>query len=267
MEQNIRNFEPLHYVLKGESIAKHHERSLSMSGHTTESNLAEIVTQNLRAAKVFERYEIDYYCNGNRSLREACDANGTDVEQLISELREIDEQSETDFDSMSIANLIVYIVDTHHAYMKKLLPDISQRFHKIEELEGPLPSDAIALIHAFHEVKVDLVAHTASEENEVFPHINKLYDLSKSGGRDSSSQSGALNTQIYLMENEHMNARDGVSLLRSLSGDFTADDAEDTATAELYKQLQALYYDVHIHIHMENNILHPRALQLEKSLL
>jgi regulator of cell morphogenesis and NO signaling len=235
-----------------------------MSGDTLDHTLGEIVSRNLHTAKVLERYEIDYYCDGGRSLREAAEEAGADAQKLAAEIAAIDSQSDTDFVSMSIDALIEYIVDTHHAFMKKLLPDISRRFHGIEE-NGPLPSSMVSLVHAFHEVKADLVTHTATEEKEVFPYINKLYNLSIDESTDNSKLNEVLDEQILQMEKEHVSAKNGVAALKSMTGDFAANNA-DPAISELIRLLQSLYYDVHLHIHMENNLLHPRAIQLEKSL-
>ncbi len=226
---------------------------------TTERTLGEIAAGNPGAVRVFEKHQLDYCCGGDRPIEQACREKGLSVKQL---LREVEQAAATeppqDWTGRSLAELIDHIVSTHHAYLKAELPALEARIAKVLEAHGAAHSSSLVpLGHTFADMKAELSAHMMKEEMILFPLIKQM---------EAGTHYGSVSAPIRVMEYEHDSAATALREMRRLTSDYSLPpDACHTYRA-LFGGLRALEIDLHLHIHLENNILFPRAAELEEKL-
>lgn len=226
------------------------------------TTLGDIVAKDYHAAAIFERYGLDFCCGGRMSLADACRQRGVDVEAVSSELvhlaRTPEETAPEDPDT-----LIAHIVSRHHAYVRDAIPLIQSHLAKVIAAHGRTHPEVIRIASHFDEVAEELTLHLAKEERVLFPYIHSLAAASQNGAPPPPDVFGTVQNPIRMMETEHQNAGDELSAIRSLSSEYKA-PADACATYRLvYAELQAFERDLHRHVHLENNVLFPRAIELE----
>lgn len=238
---------------------------------TTEKTVGDIACQTPAAAKVFDKYGIDYCCGGKVLLEQACRERGIAPEALLAELESSAAEGpseEKDWTSAPLPELIQHIVDTHHSYLKENLPRLAQIVDKVVVAHGEKHGESLLPLQAlFRELKDELESHMWKEEMVLFPLIRSLDQAASTGGPLPAAHCGSINNPIRVMEHEHETAGRALSGMRSLTRNYTLpEDACNTYRA-LFYELPRLEADLHLHIHLENNILFPRAARLEASLL
>ncbi len=223
--------------------------------------LAQIVNEKHQAASVFEKHGLDFCCKGKRSLEKACAENNLPVETVIGELNAVlgnDQSAVMDFDKLSLTELINYIVSTHHAYTKKELPQIFAWLQKVSAKHGDRHPELYRIFECFVSLKEELENHMKKEELILFPRIKELEnskDYSKLG-------SHYLQAPVDVMEHEHEHAGNLLKEIHHYSHNY-APPADACTTYRLsFAALQAFEIDLHRHIHLENNILFPKAIEL-----
>jgi len=220
---------------------------------TRETTVGSVATDHPLATRVFARHGIDFCCGGGKPLAEACATHGIDIETVLAELeREIQAASDSSnpqirWDQEPLAALIDHILMTYHEPLKIELPRLEQMTRKVVEVHGDKdPARFSSLLTTFLAIKADIDQHLPKEEQILFPMI-------KSG-------EGALAAgPMQVMEMEHENLGGLLQQVRQLTDDFQAPEGACNTWRALWAGLEDLERSLHEHIHLENNILHPRA--------
>jgi regulator of cell morphogenesis and NO signaling len=230
---------------------------------TANETVSEIVAANPSSARIFERYGIDFCCGGNRPLAEACAEKGLSVEQFSRQLMDADAPvAARDWRETPLAELIDHIVGKHHLYLRAEMPEIERKLHKVIEAHGDRHGETLsALRQVFAALKAELSEHMMKEEHILFPMIRRMETTSS-----LAMPPGAINHPIRVMEHEHASAGQALAEMRRLTGAYQPPQDACNTFRVLYRQMEELESDLHIHIHLENNILFPRAAELETSL-
>jgi regulator of cell morphogenesis and NO signaling len=230
---------------------------------TASETVGEIVAANPSSARLFERYGIDYCCSGNTPLAEACSQKGLSVEEFSRELLAADAPArEQDWRSAPLAELIDHIVARHHGYLRTEMPEIEGKIGKVLQAHGDRHGDQLsALGRVFGGLKTELSEHMMKEEHILFPAIRRMEATSS-----LAMPAGAIHYPIRVMEHEHATAGQALAEMRRLTDGFTPPDDACNTFRVLYRQMEELESDLHLHIHLENNILFPRAAELESTI-
>lgn len=228
--------------------------------------LREIATQRPAAVRVFEKYDLDYCCGGNRPLEQVCGERGLSPAALMEEVEAYARKApgERDWTKAPLPELIGHIVTKHHVYLNNELPVIEQRMAKVLAKHGANHPDLLGrLADLFAGLKAELEVHLRKEEMILFPAIEELEAAAEEGGRAMPVPFGTVKNPIRMMEHEHDAAGTALRTARELThGYVPPEDACPTFRA-LYHEMEELERDLHTHIHLENNILFPRAGELE----
>jgi regulator of cell morphogenesis and NO signaling len=234
-----------------------------------QSIIGKIVAENYKAASVFKKYKIDFCCNGNRSIADASRKKQMDEDTLINELKEATgekNQGEIDFKSFPLDLLVDYIEKTHHRYIDSKIPEITPYLDKIVSVHGDNHPELYEVERLFKESAGDLTAHLRKEELMLFPYIRQLVKEQISGGKKPVTKIGDAVEYIALMEDEHETEGERFRNISELTDDYTPpSDACNTYRVTL-SLLQEFEEDLHRHIHLENNILFPKAIALTEAM-
>jgi regulator of cell morphogenesis and NO signaling len=238
-----------------------------MTTLTADMTVGEIAAQLPASTRVFENHHIDFCCGGKRPLRDACQTRGLDPAAVLEEVEQAAgprTTSSIDWQSASLASLADYIVETHHAYLKTNMPRMEALLQKVLAAHGERHGGfLLPLAQTLHTLREELDAHLMKEERVLFPLIRSLESAGQGAAAAPPSHCGSVQNPIRVMVAEHDSAGDALVRIRELTGGFNPPaDACNTFRA-LYYELSQLESDLHRHIHLENNILFPRAVELE----
>ena len=229
---------------------------MSIEASTT---LADLVIQDSRRARVLERFDLDYCCHGHRSLSDAVAEADLDLDEVSEALDLPTVNAQQPITSQEQAALAHDIVDTHHAYMWAEMPRLQALVEKVHRVHGDRHLELARVHELFAAAVVELDPHMTKEERTVFPAISRM---EKTG---SPGVPGALAEQIDLLVQEHTVVGDHFKEINTVTGGYAApEDACGSYTAML-DGLKEMELDLHEHIHKENNILFPGALELERT--
>ena len=236
-----------------------------MSEPFERATVGEIVATDFRAASVFEQFGIDFCCGGRRSVAEACRDAATDpgiVERALQALPPADADEEDGVTQWPVKRLIDHIVGTHHAYVQSALPTIARYLAKLVEVHGPRHPELVRVSASFDQVSRDLLQHMLKEERILFPYILEL----TTDGRPRQSPFGTVQNPIRMMEREHQDVGDQLRLIRELTDAYTPPVGGCTTYRVCFAELERFERDLHRHVHLENNVLFPKAVELEHRL-
>jgi len=229
--------------------------------------LAQIVSADHRAASVFEKYNLDFCCNGKRSLQQACDEIQLPVDRIAGELSSVTSSCKTpvEFDKMSLTQLADYIVFTHHSYVKNEMPLVFGYLQKVASKHGDRHPEMRDVFEVFSAVKEEMEKHMQKEEFILFPRIKSL-ETEMAGKSGLNNKMAYLQLPIHLMEEEHEHAGRLLEEIRQLTDNYAPPEDACTTYRLSLAALQAFELDLHQHVHLENNILFPKPLQLFNTL-
>ena len=230
--------------------------------------LSEIVNEQGKAASVFEKYHLDYCCKGKRSLQKACEEENVVVENIVEDLENIfsDEVTTIDFKNCKLTDLSEYIVNTHHSYVKKEMPQLITYLQKVASKHGNRHPELYKIAEIFAEISNEMTAHMNKEETILFPRMKELEQNRFEPISLIAKTPGYLALPITIMENEHEDAGNKMNEIRILSNNYTPPEDSCTTFKLLFASLQAFEIDLHHHVNLENSILFPKALLLEKEI-
>ncbi len=231
-----------------------------------EQSVGEVVKQNIHAAPIFEAYGIDYCCGGKKSLNAACMEKDVDAARLKAELELLPERGSLDVASWETSFLIDYIVNTHHQYVKNMMPPIAAHAAKVATVHGAHHPEVREIAAIWQQVQMELESHMMKEERILFPFIKRLAAADRGEGQVSAGGFGTVRNPIEMMEHEHDSVGVAMDHMRKLGSDYTPPEDACTTFQLLYRELDEFERDLHIHIHLENNVLHPRAIAMEERL-
>lgn len=237
---------------------------LNVQGKT----VREIALEMPITTRVFEEFKIDYCCHGNTLFDEACRNVGASpdaVMEKIDGVLEVSDDKEFDWLAGStLCELIEYILDKHHTYTRQEVEQLTPLMEKVATRHGEHNPYLLELQRVFQKICDDLAPHMMKEEMVLFPYIQELETSLSSQLRASSPPFGTVLNPIRMMRMEHEEVGELLSRMRSISNDYTLPEEACPSFTALYHRFAEFERDIHQHIHLENNILFPRAVELEQ---
>lgn len=231
--------------------------------------LGEFVNQDFRLASFFSQKGLDFCCGGKKTLKQACTEKSLDYLDMLFQIEEFkaaSRQTSVPYQDWSLDFLADYIVNTHHTYVRKHLPDIQFFAEKVQRVHGDRHPELIRVYQLVMEIAEELTMHMMKEEQVLFPFIKALTLAKKTNEKLAPVHFGTVRNPIHMMEMEHEQVGHNLENIRTLTQNYLLpEDACGTYTV-LFQMLQAFEEDLHIHIHLENNVLFPQSLELEKEL-
>jgi regulator of cell morphogenesis and NO signaling len=234
-----------------------------------EETLGDIVAKDLSKAEVFKKYGLDFCCGGKKTVKEACAEKGVDFTKVQKELQNSDKTSVTTrplpYNDWSLDFLADYIVNTHHSYVKKTIPDIRTYADKVAKVHGAHHPELLKINKIAQEVCEEMSSHMVKEETVLFPYLKQLVAAKNNGTEKVKFGSlETVETPISMMEMEHEVVGNNMEEIREISNNYQIPDDGCASYSFLFKTLDEFENDLHIHVHLENNILFPKALDMEK---
>lgn len=225
--------------------------------------VGEFVRQRPTRARVFESLKIDYCCGGKVSLARACEKRGIEVSEVLQAISASDEQADlgplVDVDSMGLSELADHIEATHHAYLREELPRLDAMTEKVARVHGDRDERLYKMRQAFVALKAELEPHMMKEERILFPIVRQL----ETSNEHQEFHCGSVANPIRQMEHEHDQAGDALAILNESTDGYTPPEWACNTYRAMLDSLARLEADMHQHIHKENNVLFPKAIQLE----
>lgn len=236
---------------------------------TTNLTIGEIVKSNYKASDVFKKYGIDFCCGGNKTVAAVCKAKGLDEEVVLAELTQKlagSSESGIPYDELPIDFLATHIQKKHHRYVEEAIPVIMQYLDKIVQVHGGEHPELAEIRDLFKASAGELTMHMKKEELMLFPYVQKLARLREANTTEwQRPVFGSVENPISQMEEEHEAEGDRFRKIAALSNHYTPPADACNTYMVAFKKLQEFEEDLHLHIHLENNILFPKAKLLERT--
>jgi regulator of cell morphogenesis and NO signaling len=234
-----------------------------------EKTVRELAVENPASTRVFEKLGIDYCCGGNRSLREACQSANLRVDEVLDSLEKADlatrpAENEREWQAEPLASLIGHIQNTHHKYTREEIARLGPLFEKVCSVHGKNHSELFEVREIFQGLAQELTSHMMKEEMILFPYVLGMEANGSGNGPVVRPPFGSVQNPISMMEHEHDSAGNALRAMKEASSGYSSPGDACISYQTLYKALAAFEADLHQHIHLENNILFPRAVALEK---
>jgi len=234
----------------------------------SQMTVRDVALQIPDSTRVLEKLKIDYCCGGGRPLAEACVSAGVEVEKVIEMLTDASHSNEKDnrsldFQSLPLSQLITHIVETHHVFTKSEMDRLAALTEKVIGPHGENHPELIQVRDLFQRLCADLEPHMFREERILFPHIVTLEQAVTKNRPKPFAPFGSVNSPVRMMMMQHDAAGEILRELRRLTADYTVPLDACISYKTLYQALENFEKDLHQHIHLENNILFPKAVELE----
>jgi regulator of cell morphogenesis and NO signaling len=226
--------------------------------------------ENRIATRVFEKFGIDYCCGGDQSLEQACDRARVSIDQVLDALQMAEEEARAaqqvrDWQREPLSVLITHIKNTHHKYTREELARLTELLRKVCAVHGRNHSELFDIRNSFAGLAQELATHMMKEEMVLFPHIERMEEAVIQHEPLLPAPFGSVENPVGMMEHEHDSAGNALRTMRKASNEFTPPADACVSYQTLYTALIAFEADLHLHIHLENNILFPRAIAMEKA--
>lgn len=228
-----------------------------------QESLSSIALAHHQVIPVLEKYSLDFCCRGKKTLSEACAEKNIPLQQVIGEIREATNISKPvmPFTEMTAEQLIAYIVTTHHFYVKNTMPVILGQLEKLVSKHGERYPYLKRVLQLFSEVKNEMDAHMIKEERVLFPRIKEITSMSLSN-KEMIYPAAYILAPIQVMEAEHDHAGQCLFEIRDITHHYTPPEDACTTHRVCLEALKAFEADLHQHVHLENNILFPKAISM-----
>ena len=226
----------------------------------------ELAVELPAATRLFEKLGIDYCCGGATPLSDACVRAGLRLDDVVTSLERLGEAKEsptTDWQTARLNDLITHIGTTHHVFTREELDRIEPLLAKVCSVYGERRAELLRIQNLFQDLKRELLPHMMKEDQVLFPYIGELEAALDNGTAKPYAFFGTVRNPVRMMMTEHDAAGDVLRHIRELSDDFTPPADACVSYRTLYQALEGLEQDLHQHIHLENNILFPRAIEME----
>jgi regulator of cell morphogenesis and NO signaling len=241
---------------------------ITKHGANTEPTVGELAAADYRKAQVFKKFGLDFCCGGKKTVEEACAEKNISATQVLSELKLAEEQQfnrQYNYNEWDPAFLSDFIENNHHAYVKKSLQPVLELAVKVARVHGEAHPETKSVVASFNRVAQEMSSHMAKEEQVLFPYIHKLVQEKKTGVKEAASF-GSVKQPINMMEMEHDVVGKNMGYINQLTNGYTLPADACASYTLLYKWLKEFEDDLLQHVHLENNILFPKAIDLEKQL-
>lgn len=235
---------------------------------TATQTVRDIASENPSAVRVFEKYGIEYCCGGQIPLAEACTTKGLKVDDVLASLSAATgtlAPGERDWAREPLAGLTAHIVTAHHAYVTRETPRLKELAAKVVSRHGDTHKELAAIQAKVDELGEELITHQGKEEVVLFPYISKLEKFAEGKGTMPRNCFGSISHPIEMMTKDHDVAGNVMAEIRKLSQDYTPPEGACPTYRAFYAGLREFEQDLHRHVHLENNILFPRAQALENA--
>lgn len=232
----------------------------------TEKTVRELALEIPNATRVFEKLGIDYCCGGGKSLAEACSTAHLSMDEVLNSLAGAAEppaRDERDWTAQPLTELVEHIVRTHHKYTREEIARLLPLLDKVCSVHGKNHAELLAIRGAFRGLSQELTTHMMKEEMVLFPYIGRLEESVLQKEPVLPPPFGSVQNPIHMMMGEHDSAGEALRSMRESSHGYTTPDDACFSYRTLYQALEGFEADLHQHIHLENNILFPRAVGLE----
>ena len=222
--------------------------------------VGDIVAEDYRTAQVLRSYGLDFCCGGGKTLEKACRSKKIEIDEVISELESLKDMggSEHNYNEWSLDFLADYIVNNHHAFVRKMLPELAFYAEKVSRVHGDRDPELNEIRELVYVLQKEMMAHLQKEEDELFPQIKELVRESKTGFVKEAI--------VEALEDEHDNAGEIMAQIEALTNRFNPPSNACSSYRVLFQNLEGFQKDLHKHVHLENNILFPKALRMEQIL-
>lgn len=239
------------------------KRGVSQNGET----VGEIAAKDIRKAEVFKKMGIDFCCGGNKTLEEASKEAGVSEENLQAALKEVEKvpvSASQDYNKWELDFLTDYIVNTHHRYVKENADVVYGMAVKVAQRHGDHQPELNKLAQSVQHFLQDLMNHMAKEEQILFPAIKEAVAAKR---ENTMSRAGiSVKQPVMMMQREHAISGEDLTYFRKLTNNYTLPENACNSYTYLFEKMKEFENDLHQHIHLENNILFPRALALEEEI-
>lgn len=236
----------------------------------TEKTVRELALENHAATRIFEKFGIDYCCGGNQSLEQACQRARVSVDHVLDSLQMAEEEARAaqkvrDWQNEPLSSLIAHIKNTHHKYTREEVTRLTDLMRKVCAVHGKNHPELFDVRSAFAGLAQELTTHMMKEEMMLFPYVERMEEAVIQDEPPLPAPFGTVQNPVNMMEHEHDSAGNALRAIRKASNDFVLPADACVSYQTLYTALMAFEADLHLHIHLENNILFPRAIAMEKS--
>lgn len=240
---------------------------MEMLNNNTQKQIGQFVAEDFRTAAIFSNYGIDFCCRGQRTVEEVCEKNNIDVNELLDKLDAVinskTDQS-IDYKSWPLDLLVDYIEKKHHRYVEAKIPVLLQFLNKLCSVHGERHPELIEINELFTASAGELAAHMKKEELVLFPFVKKMISATLSQGAVQAPHFGTVENPISMMMKEHDNEGVRFRKIAELTSNYNPPADACNTFKVTYAMLEEFEQDLHLHIHLENNILFPKAIKLEQ---
>jgi regulator of cell morphogenesis and NO signaling len=229
-----------------------------------------LVARNYKASAVFAKHGIDFCCGGGRTLADTCAAKSLDLEMVVGELEDALAQKQDgsmDFSAWPLDLLADYIVKTHHRYVAEKIPMLRMWLDKLSGVHGERHPELHQIREIFFRSAEELEGHMQKEELVLFPVIRQMAQAKQENKPMERPHFGTVQNPVAMMEHEHETVGEWFKEIARISGNYTPPEDGCTTYRVGFATLKEFEEDLHKHIHLENNILFPKAIALEKELV
>ena len=236
---------------------------------TTAKTVRELALEFPNATRVFERLGIDYCCGGNKSLEEACATANLSADEVLDSLESAEQasqatQKERNWQVEPLANVIAHINSTHHTYTRGEIARLGPLFDKVCSVHGKHHPELEQVRTSFRGLAQELTTHMMKEEMVLFPYIERMEEAVTEKEPVLPPPFGSVEKPVAMMMHEHDTAGEALRAMRQSSAGYTPPGDACISYQTLFKALAVFEADLHQHIHLENNILFPRAVEMER---
>lgn len=228
--------------------------------------IGDIVATDFRTAAIFKKHGIDFCCKGGRTIEDACNTKGENAQQIYDEIENLpkNEGNSIDFNSWPLDLLADYVEKTHHRYVEEKTPIIQAFLDKLCKVHGGNHPELFDVKQLFDASAQDLVAHMKKEEMILFPFIKNMVKAKIDGSAIPQPPFGTVENPVNMMKHEHTIEGERLRKIAELTDEYNPPADACNTYKVTFAMLQDFENDLHKHIHLENNILFPKAIDLEK---
>jgi regulator of cell morphogenesis and NO signaling len=234
---------------------------------TLDTRISDIATGDPSTIKVFQHHQIDFCCGGKIPLAEACAKHGIDPATLLAELRHAQAAPDDtrNWETRSLRDLIAHIKARYHEPLRAELPRLAAMMAKVVQRHGDHRPETLRLHATFDHLRVELLDHMAKEDAVLFPIVVSAEQALAQGGAARRPWQW-IEQPIAVMEAEHESAGAALAKMREITGGYEPPEGACPTFRGLYHGLADLEREMHVHVHLENNVLFPRAAEIARTL-
>lgn len=235
-----------------------------------EETVGEMAAKDLRKATVFKSFGIDFCCDGKKPLSEACKEAGVSEDEVREALEHLPAKSsagrQMDFDNWQLDFLADYIVNIHHKYVRDATPMLAGLSEKIAGHHGPHHPELYEVREHVAALLQEMHDHQIKEENILFPFVKQMSQAKREGKPFTFPPFGTIESPVEMMKHDHNEVAAHIHALEKLTDNYAVPSDGCQSYALFYDKLKEMDEDLHVHIHLENNILFPKSIAMEKDL-